>query len=87
MRMLVDAGALDVPGEQNSREPVDSLPAMRTPRTPSVRIGSTFSSVSTLLIAVGFPKTPEVTGNGGLFRGSPRFPSIELNRAVSSPQM
>ena len=54
---------------------------------PSVRIGSTLISVSTLLIAVGLPNTPCVTGNGGLFLGSPRLPSIELNSAVSSPQM
>ena len=48
---------------------------------------STFTSVSTLLMPVGRPKRPRSTGNGGLFRGSPRLPSIELNSAVSSPQM
>ena len=44
-------------------------------------------SVSTLLMPVGLPNTPRCTGNGGLFLGSPRLPSIELNSAVSSPQM
>ena len=48
---------------------------------------STLMSVSTLLIAVGFWKTPFSTGNGGFERGSPRKPSIELKIAVSSPQM
>jgi hypothetical protein len=51
------------------------------------RISSTLTSVSTLLMPVGFPKTPRCTGKGGLLRGSPRLPSIELNSAVSSPQM
>ena len=38
-------------------------------------------------MAVGSPNRPWVVGNGGLLRGSPRNPSSELNRAVSSPQM
>jgi len=50
-------------------------------------MSSTLTSVSTLLTTVGLPKRPDSTGNGGLFRGSPRKPSIELNSAVSSPQM
>ena len=44
-------------------------------------------SVSTLLTIVGLPNSPRSTGNGGLARGSPRNPSIELKIAVSSPQM
>ena len=48
---------------------------------------STLTSVSTLLIAVGLPNSPTSTGNGGLLRGSPRLPSIDSKRAVSSPQM
>ena len=44
-------------------------------------------SVSTLLTTVGLPNRPFCTGNGGLARGSPRKPSIELKIAVSSPQM
>ena len=47
----------------------------------------TLASVSTLLTSVGLPKTPTSTGNGGFERGSPRWPSIELKSAVSSPQM
>jgi len=52
-----------------------------------VRIGGTAASVSTLLIVVGIPNTPNAAGNGGLIRGLPRFPSIEFISAVSSPQM
>ena len=54
---------------------------------PMVRIGRTLTSVSTLFSTVGLPNRPFSTGNGGLERGSPRYPSMELNRAVSSPQM
>ncbi len=51
------------------------------------RMGSTLTSVSTLLTSVGWPNSPTSTGKGGLFRGSPRKPSMELKMAVSSPQM
>ena len=54
---------------------------------PSRMIRGMLASVSTLLINVGFLKTPDSTGKGGLFLGSPRWPSIELNTAVSSPQI
>src|SRR2546426_877554 len=47
----------------------------------------TFTRVSTLFTTVGFPNRPTSTGKGGLLRGSPRNPSIELKIAVSSPQM
>ena len=47
----------------------------------------TAASVSTLLIVVGWPNTPETAGNGGLIRGLPRRPSSEFISAVSSPQM
>ena len=50
-------------------------------------MSSTLISVSTLLIDRGLAEEADATGNGGLFRGSPRLPSIELNSAVSSPQM
>src|SRR6478672_2045657 len=53
---------------------------------PFIRIGAAASSVSTLLIVVGIPKTPATAGNGGLIRGLPRRPSSEFIRAVSSPQ-
>src|SRR5512140_1788718 len=54
---------------------------------PFVRMCGTADSVSTLLIVVGWPKTPATAGNGGLMRGLPRRPSIEFIIAVSSPQM
>src|SRR5881392_3357977 len=54
---------------------------------PFVTMGGTAASVSTLLIVVGRPNNPAAAGNGGLMRGFPRLPSIELIRAVSSPQM
>jgi hypothetical protein len=68
--------------------PVDpSVPMAANAGPPIRRISSTDSSVSTLLIAVGWPKRPDWAGNGGLFRGSARLPSIELMSAVSSPAM
>src|SRR5690348_2153992 len=54
---------------------------------PSFRMCGTATRVSTLLIVVGWPKTPATAGNGGLMRGLPRRPSNEFMRAVSSPQM
>src|SRR5512145_2668454 len=54
---------------------------------PLLMMCGTAASVSTLLIVVGMPKTPDTAGNGGLMRGFPRFPSIEFMSAVSSPQM
>jgi hypothetical protein len=54
---------------------------------PLFRMCGTAASVSTLLIVVGMPNTPETAGNGGLMRGLPRRPSSEFMRAVSSPQM
>jgi hypothetical protein len=80
-----------LPDRQNSFGPVEpSVPidAKRAPPPgPSSRIASTLTSVSTLLTAVGLPNSPTSTGNGGLFRGSPRLPSMDSNSAVSSPQM
>ena len=42
--------------------------------------------VSTLFRTVGFSQRPAIAGNGGRGRGSPRLPSTERMRAVSSPQ-
>ena len=56
-------------------------------RARRARSPGTLASVSTLLTAVGLPNRPTSNGNGGLLRGSPRWPSIELKIAVSSPQM
>jgi hypothetical protein len=51
-------------------EPAVPVDAYAAP--PSRTISSALTSVSTLLIAVGWPNRPSVTGNGGLLRGSPR---------------
>jgi hypothetical protein len=76
------------PERQKRRVPVEpSVPRCANARPPSRTMSSTFTSVSTLLMTVGLPNRPESTGNGGLLRGSPRRPSIELKSAVSSPQM
>lgn len=81
-------GRSTLPETQNSFGPVEfSVPVAAYASAPIVRMGSTLISVSTLLAAVGLPNSPFSTGNGGLERGSPRKPSIELKRAVSSPQM
>ena len=40
-----------------------------------------------LFTEVGLPNTPFSVGNGGFCLGSPRSPSMEANKAVSSPQM
>src|SRR5439155_16184689 len=47
--------------------------------------GATLARVSTLFTAVGFPKRPTVTGNGGFWRGHAFLPSITSSTAVSSP--
>src|SRR4029077_4672057 len=76
------------PDTQNSLVPVDiPLPVRANASPPSSTIGSALTSVSTLFATVGCPKRPTSTGKGGLLLGSPRYPSIELNSAVSSPQM
>src|SRR6476646_1127488 len=54
---------------------------------PRLMMCGTAARVSTLLIVVGIPKTPDTAGNGGLIRGLPRLPSSEFIIAVSSPQM
>ena len=85
---LVQPGRSTHPERQNSRVPVESgVPIRAYAAPPIVSTSSTFTSVSTLLIPVGLPNSPRSTGNGGLLRGSPRLPSIELNSEVSSPQM
>src|SRR5579862_4335369 len=54
---------------------------------PRFRMCGTATSVSTLLIVVGFANTPDTAGKGGLMRGLPRLPSSEFMSAVSSPQI
>src|ERR1700760_4384185 len=54
---------------------------------PLTMIAAAKVNVSTLFSTVGLCHNPCATGNGGLFRGSDRFPSIASISAVSSPQM
>ena len=76
------------PDRQNSFGPVEpSVPIAAYAAPPIRRRSGTLASVSTLLTTVGLPNSPTSTGNGGLLRGSPRLPSIDSKRAVSSPQM
>ena len=53
---------------------------------PPAKISGNDDNVSTLLITVGLPNKPLTAGNGGRGRGIPLFPSMELIKAVSSPQ-
>ena len=76
------------PDRQNSLGPVDvGVPICAYASPPIVTMCGMLASVSTLLTTVGLPNSPISTGNGGLLRGSPRLPSIDSKRAVSSPQM
>ena len=76
------------PETQRSFVPVEpSVPTSANAGPEPSTTSSTLTSVSTLLTTVGLPKRPTSTGNGGLLRGSPRFPSIDSKIAVSSPQM
>ena len=59
------------------------MPSAAKAAPPSRTMRGTLASVSTLLTTVGSLNSPWVVGNGGLLRGSPRYPSMELNRAVS----
>lgn len=49
-------------------------------------MGAAFARVSTLLMMVGLSNKPFSKGNGGFCLGSPRFPSMDARREVSSPQ-
>ena len=71
---LVDArAARPSRRRQNSFVPVErSVPMAAKAAAAVLRMGSTLTSVSTLLTTVGLPKSPTSTGNGGLLRGSPR---------------
>ena len=63
-----------------------SVPTEANASAPFLRMYGTHARVSTLLTIVGLPQSPLTAGNGGLGLGIPRLPSIELRRAVSSPQ-
>src|SRR5580704_8850473 len=73
------------PTNFNPRDP--PTPAFLYHSTPRTKICGTIANVSTLLITVGFCHKPATPGNGGLFRGSARCPSIASSSALSSPQM
>src|SRR5688572_7150796 len=81
-------GWVTSPETQNNFGPGDfSVPIFLYSATPFEIIKGTLHSVSTLLITVGLLNKPCVVGKGGFTRGKPRFPSIDSNSAVSSPQM
>ena len=87
-RDLVDAGAGDVARQAEQLRAGRARGADARVRVAALgRMSGTLTSVSTLLTTVGLPNSPTSTGKGGLLRGSPRLPSIELKSAVSSPQM
>ena len=85
---FVEARARDVAGEAEELRARSTAP-FRCARTPRRR-QQDFRKVDERLDVVhgvGLPKRPAASGKGGLLRGSPRLPSIELKSAVSSPQM
>ena len=63
-----------------------SVPTELNQSAPFKIIWHMLAYVSTLFKMVGLPNRPLTAGNGGRGRGSPRLPSIEVSRAVSSPQ-
>ena len=52
---------------------------------PFKMIGGTLQNVSTLFKTVGLSNNPCSTVRGGLTRGMPRFPSIDVVKALPSP--
>src|SRR5690606_21499472 len=81
-------GRATLPDKQNRRVPGESgVPVAAYDAPPSRTMRGTFIRVSTLLTTVGRPNSPATVGNGGFWRGSPRYPSMDANSAVSSPQM
>ena len=78
---------LILPASANTFVPLDfSVPIEENHSAPLVNMTGIFASVSTLLTLVGLPRYPDSAGKGGFIVGSPRFPSMECIRAVSSPQ-
>src|SRR4030067_326462 len=61
------------------------VPILLNQSAPLSIITGIVAQVSTLLILVGFPHSPDSTGLGGLFFGSGRRPSREPMIQVSSP--
>ena len=74
------------PDTLNSLWPVELLvPMLLNQSTPLTMMQGTQARVSTLLTTDGRLRKPDTTGNGGRLRGSPRNPSSDSMRAVSSP--
>ena len=77
---------LTLPVRAKTFVPLESaVPMLENHSAPFVMITGIFAQVSTLLIIVGQPHKPFCAGKGGLGVGIPRRPSIERNKAVSSP--
>src|SRR5439155_12065034 len=82
---LDDPRATDVTREAESLVP-PPRPRLANQAPPSRTIGGTAQSVSTLLMTVGLPQSPDSTGKGGRVRGIARWPSMDSRSAVSSPR-
>ena len=81
-------GSLTRPDTENVRSPCRPLrPWPVNHCGPFSTMSRTQKSVSTLLISVGRPNSPTCDGKGGLWRGSPRRPSMLSSIADSSPQI
>jgi len=75
------------PVRANTLVPFDfSVPRDAYQGPPWLMIWGTLAQVSTLLMFVGHPQSPELAGKGGRGRGMPLRPSMDAMRAVSSPQ-
>ncbi len=81
------AGLYAAPTVINNVESIASVPRPENQSAPLAMIDGTLEIDSTLLITVGLAYKPSTAGNGGRFRGRPRYPSSEVSSAVSSPQM
>ena len=78
---------LILPASENAFVPVlPSVPIDLNHFEPLLMMPGTFAKVSTLLRQVGALNRPWSTLLGGLVRGVPRLPSIEVVMAEPSPQ-
>jgi len=69
---------LILPAKANTLVPVEVfVPIELNHSEPLLMIAGIFARVSTLLTQVGLFHSPDSAGNGGLFVGSPRLPSID----------
>ena len=75
-----------LPARAKTLVPLDfSVPMEENQSDPLRRMGGTQAKVSTLFTLEGLPQKPFSAGKGGLLVGSPRLPSRDWMRAVSSP--